>query len=193
MAGAAVCERCAWSFCVVLTSLVSSSFLALRLIADDAAGDKPAAAELHGRIVDLAGKPVAGAVVEGRSLRRGDVLVIDAKSDSDGNWEAGIPDVPLLVGAKSADEKFAAIERLDPGSPEIPLRLAPTATAHGKLVDAEGRPAAKRQLGYGPVPFITAFGGKVTTDDEGNYTLRGLVPERTYRLSFYWDNGDFQI
>jgi Protein of unknown function, DUF255 len=190
MPGASVSKRWKWFLCVVVTSLVSSSFLTLRLIADDATGGKSAPAELHGRVVDPAGKPVAGVIVEGRSLRRGDVLIIDAKSDSDGNWKASISDVPLMVGAKSADEKFATIVRLEPGSSTITLRLGPTATAHGKLVDEQGRPATKKQLVYGPTPFITAFGGKVTTDDEGNYTLRGLVPERTYRLSFHWENGD---
>ncbi len=193
MARASVSPRLVWFLFGAITSLVGSCFVALRLVADDAAGNPSAPLELRGRVIDVASKPVAGVIVEGRSLRRGDTLIIDAKSDSDGNWKAISPDVPLLVGAKSADEKFATIVRLEPGSSEITLRLAPTATVHGKLVDEQGQPAAQKQLGYGPTPFVTAFGGKVTTDDEGNYTLRGLVPEQKYSLSFHWGNGDFRI
>jgi hypothetical protein len=162
----------------------------LQTNADDATGRQIAPAELRGRVVDADGKPVAGIRIKGYSLRNADKPIVDAKSDSDGNWKASSPEVPILVGAKSADEKFAALARLEPGTPGLTLRLTPTTTARGKLVDEDGKAVARKQLCYAPTPFITALGGKVVTDNEGNFTLGGLSPEQKYLLSFVWDDGD---
>src|SRR5205807_6135724 len=75
---------------------------------------------------------------------------------------------------------------------EAAIPVGPTASARARLVDPEGRPIANRPVRYGVHvsesadgggPFSWAFGGTVTTDEQGFFTATGLVPGYEYELN----------
>jgi hypothetical protein len=158
---------------------------------------------LTGKVLDPDGKAVAGATIEGYSVRRASASTsIWTRTDSEGKWKAQHAFVPALVGAVSADGKLVAITRVEAYESEATLHLVPAVEAHGKLLDGKGRPAAHRQLMYGVTvrddetdlnsSFVFGFGATVTTDDHGRYTLWGLVPGQKYDVEFELVQGGFR-
>ena len=143
---------------------------------------------------------MAGATIEAHVVRETKMYGhIRATTDADGNWKARRLDVPAQLVAKSADGKLATALRLEPDKSEITLTLAPAAEAQGRLLDEQGTPAVNQQLTYAVrVPddetkpdssWVNAFGGSVTTDAQGKFTLTGLVPGLSYDVDFPMGGG----
>ncbi len=160
----------------------------------------PATSELLGKVVDQNGKPVAGAKIEAHAVRETKMFGhVHTTTDADGNWKAHRLDVPVQLVAKSADGKLAVGLRLEPDKSEITLTLAPAALAKGTLLDADGAPTTNQELSYAvrvpadetkpDSPWANAFGGKVTTDAEGKFTLTGLVPGLSYDVDLPMGGG----
>jgi RNA polymerase sigma factor (sigma-70 family) len=152
----------------------------------------PRVGPFAGQVVDAAGRPVAGAVVNGRYpstvARR---WLPEQKTDDRGRFRAERTHTPLVLHARSADGRLAVVTRLDAEATECRLVMAPVATATGRLLDLDGKVLAQRYLTYGirihddddeERPFSDAFGGSTRSDGDGRFHLIGLVPGQAYHL-----------
>ena len=151
--------------------------------------------EINGKVVDADRKPIAGAIIEGYSPRDGKRPSVKADSDVEGNWRMAGARLPLLLSARSSDDKLAAVARIEPGSLETRLTLAPTASAHGKFFYG-GKPAKKLGV-YSSIKISTddadsnnsiviASERRFSVDDQGNFTIVGLVPGQKYDVGYQY-------
>jgi len=161
---------------------------------------------LSGRVIVAAdGKPVAGARVDIISWNN-DAPPFTVTADAEGRFQADRAIDSTFLCAWSPDGSLGDIvligweERED--TPEVVLKLAPTASATGLLLDEKGEPAANRELEWGrrtllidenrslTLPFSFA---KVVTDDQGRFTLPALVVGARYDISVKDDSAPFVI
>jgi thiol-disulfide isomerase/thioredoxin/protocatechuate 3,4-dioxygenase beta subunit len=149
------------------------------------------------RVVDRQGKPMAGATLSGSyassHARRSLTLV---KTDPQGTFKTDRSLDPLVLHAITADQQLAGVMRSEAEATEAEVVVGPLTTASGRLLDLDGQPLANKEITYGVLvyqgepgrsPFSTSFGGKVTTDAEGRFTLVNLVPGQRYDGSIKLD------
>src|SRR5262249_54971964 len=90
-------------------------------------------AQLHGKVIDREGKPVAGAKLQGISLRPTNRLDTSGLADGDGNFSVERLSVPVKLCARSADGTLAGTMRVE-GNGDVTLRVGPTAEVRGHLI-----------------------------------------------------------
>jgi thiol-disulfide isomerase/thioredoxin len=111
-------------------------------------------------------------------------------ADADGRFKAKRPLDPLVICAKSPDEKLGAMVEIGAEVPQVLIAISPTATATGLLLDEKGKPAANQKLQWGRRVFLNeemtismqCFAPKVTTDREGRFTLPSLIVGQEYEI-----------
>ncbi len=150
---------------------------------------RPDKGTLTGRVAGPDGKPIAGATVEvyPASMRASPFTL---KCDDQGRFSTERPLERLRLCGWNPDKSLGEIADVGAEEDEATLVLAPTASATGVLVDADGKPAAKQQISCGMnVPineentvFGQAFVPGVTTDEKGRFTLPGLIVGREYHM-----------
>ncbi len=147
-----------------------------------------AGTDLRGRLVDAAGEPVPGGLVELSSALQvahaqaegtrsvGPLTVRAATSDRQGRFELhNVParNAKLAVTASG----FEPVEELPvelpqpAGEPELVVVLKPGATIEGTVRRASGEPVSGAR--------VRASGVGAATDDDGAYALAGLAPGPT--------------
>jgi thiol-disulfide isomerase/thioredoxin len=152
---------------------------------------------LIGKVVDRGGKPVANAIVKGlyaaRDARRHPP---NLKSDEQGMFRVERSLDPLVLYVHSPETGFAGIARSEAEATEVTIAIGPVSSATGTLRDEAGQIVAGKELTYGIQVFMAepgrsefsySFGGKVTTDAEGKFTLSNLVVAEEYHLSMRVD------
>ncbi len=125
-----------------------------RAVQPEAVNPKDKAASkltVSGRVLDPAGKPVAGAKVAmsgatwGRSQKK-DTPLVQETTGPDGRFRFAIDRAQLVNGralvATAAGHALAWIEAKKLGQGEVTLRLAPDIPITGRVLDLEGRPIA---------------------------------------------------
>jgi thiol-disulfide isomerase/thioredoxin len=158
---------------------------------------RPEKGTLTGRVV-LAGvkdRGVAGAKVE---VAAANMLAVPftVTTDADGRFRAERSLDPLVICAKSPDEKLGAIVEVGAEDPQVLIALSPTATATGLLLDEQGKPAANQKLSWGRRVYLneeesvsmTCFAPKVVTDGDGKFTLPSLVVGQEYGIAVQREN-----
>ena len=146
---------------------------------------------IDGRIVDPAGKPIAGASIRiwrQVQAKNGRLIVVDLitasdgstllHSDSDGRYHSPIR-LPILgkyfaeavaPGRLAARSRAITLSRQDH---ELPIMvLCRVRTLDGRIIDRQGKPvdgAVVRQAGDGPLPTRTS------TNEQGQFQLEGIV------------------
>jgi hypothetical protein len=111
-------------------------------------------------------------------------------ADAEGRFRADRETEPLVVHARNADGSLAAIVAVGAEDAEVTLAIATTASASGRLVDEEGRPAANQKLYWGRRVTLNKEGlrqylfasKEVATDARGRFTLPGLVVGQEYQI-----------
>jgi thiol-disulfide isomerase/thioredoxin len=141
-------------------------------------------------VVDDAGKPTARAIVNGvYAATSATWWFHQIETDASGRFRTERALDPLVLHAETPDKTRAGVMRSDSESREGRIVVQPFATASGQLVDPEGKPIAGRKLTYGiriymgepgSSSFTSSFGGSMTTDDQGRFTLGGLAVAETY-------------
>jgi RNA polymerase sigma factor (sigma-70 family) len=154
---------------------------------------RPETGTLAGRVV-LAGaeeRPIAGARVEVAAALITSVPFA-VTTDADGQFEVERELVRVYLCAKSPDGRLGALVELGAEDAEVVIRVAPTATASGRLLDEKGEPAANLELHWGrriPLtekkggPSMNCFAPRVKTDALGRFTLPSLVVGQEYNIS----------
>ncbi len=159
--------------------------------------ERPEAGPLSGRVVDADGKPVPGAIVQGRyasdHARR---WFGETKCDDQGRFQIERSLDPLVIHARSPDGSLAGMIRSAAEEQEVRIPVGPVGAASGILKDKAGNVLAGKKLTYGVriymgepghSSFSENFGGQVTTDDEGRFTLTGLILGEEYELNIEID------
>lgn len=137
----------------------------------------PSSRRVAGRVVDEAGRPVAGARVEAWALsaafgfsfaEEGGRFFSRAVTAEDGGFTfASVPHGNLVVLARAA----GYVPAEDYGTGRRPaLRLKRGAALRGKVTDRRGKPA--------PGAIVIAGGVAGRTDDSGRYALSAVAPGR---------------
>ena len=155
----------------------------------DLHSDGPARIKTRGAVV-LQGNPkerVAEAVISGVA-HQARIQRLTAVSDEKGLFEAQRGFAPMRVFARSKDWKLAGFIDIQADDPFVLIPVSPTADAIGKLVDPKGEPITNKIIDYGvhfkysDETFSTLFGGSVTTDENGDFKLTGLVVGEEYTV-----------
>ncbi len=162
---------------------------------------RPETGPLVGGVVDGQGQPVAGGGVQGQYASSEAHRMFRAlKTDAQGRFRVERSLDALVLFAQTADKTRAGVTRLSAEAAEAEIRVGSVASASGRLLDPAGKPLPRLQVWYGihvylgepgNSPHMTSFGGRVTTDAEGRFTITGLVPGETYHLNLDLDRNDF--
>lgn len=115
---------------------------------------------------------------------------LNAVSDAEGNFKIQRSPTEMVLLARTADGKMAGLVRIQADDESCEIAVGPTTSARGRLIDSStGEILSDRQLDYCAQidaqrnVSSTRFGGSVTTDEDGDFVISGLVPGWTYNLS----------
>jgi protocatechuate 3,4-dioxygenase beta subunit len=117
---------------------------------------------------------------------------LSAASGADGTFRVERTPSKMVLQALSADERLGAIVQIGPDDSLRVIQVVPTASARGRLVDAAGKPLAKRRIDFG-LQFekhTHTFYRQAATDDRGEFELDGFVPGEEYFIDVAVDGGD---
>ena len=140
---------------------------------------------LRGTVLNPDQTPAAGALVQCLAARQEREVVC---TDAGGRFEfADLPrDQPATLIAHTPDHKLGGFETLQPGWELEPgIALGPTGTARGRILTPEGQPSAALQahvmLSLRDVETAVSW-GEPMTDDQGSFTVTGLIPGLDYSV-----------
>lgn len=128
-------------------------------------------------------QPVAGAIVSGVERGNGG-WQFNAVTDESGRFEVERNLWLSAIHVLSKDGSLGSFIEVPPDDVETIITLQPTGSAFGTLVDSETeKPLANQSLTYGTRiifgegtgPFRCEFGGPLTTDDAGRFSIPRLV------------------
>ena len=141
----------------------------------------PSRGKLTGIVLEKGTRPIAGAIVRGEFFVRGaGYRGFETVTDKRGRFtsERWLDD--MFVYARSADGKLAGFAELSAKSQRAKIFVSPAGGVRGRVIDPRGKPLAKRQVQCG-----MTFGSgreqatitlRTLSDEKGNYTFTGLVP-----------------
>ena len=143
-------------------------------------------------------RPVGGATVEG--VYRAQVQPDDLrmKTDDQGKFSGERALHRTVLYAKSADGKLAGIVQIEPDDKAATISIGPLASIKARLIDAvTGNPLPNTNVQWGRAvhlgddnaPWRQAFGGRTTTDAEGNFEATGFVPGEEYSVAVPHERG----
>jgi beta-lactamase regulating signal transducer with metallopeptidase domain len=148
--------------------------------------------DLAGRVVLKSGpkQAVANATIEGvatEEVNMGNEFQV--VSDQQGKFRVQRGPSEMLVYAATEDRSLSAIVRITADAKDVVIPVAPTASAHGRLIDrSTGQPLADRVVASGI--FLRwgkysswRFGSRLKTDRNGEFVVKNLVPECKWELS----------
>lgn len=164
------------------------------------------AVTIRGRVLDPDGKPVAGATVAPAKTGSGNSLTGDTRfsveTDKDGLYECVLPASGLEeYNLVAHDGKYrewrtwangaSARMMTRPGQIKkgFDLKLNRPATVNGRVVDAEGKPVAGREVRSQPTTLDENryYDPTTKTDKDGKFMLKFVRPGETYvQVSPFW-------
>ncbi len=147
--------------------------------------------EISGRVV-LRADPMHGvpdASIEGMTAdEKYAPDQVNFVSDAQGNFSGRRSPCEILLQATNEDRSLSGFVRVTADVSKVLIPLSPTASAHGRLVDrSSGTPLANRVIHFG-IPWkwqkfsSWPFGGQTRTDARGEFTVKGLAPDRKWEL-----------
>jgi hypothetical protein len=154
---------------------------------------------LAGKVLDIKGQPIGGVEITGIYSRYPYPFDGKATTGADGGFEIQQEPLPLMLVAKSPDGKLGSMWPVEGYQKKITIRLRSLTQAHGRLVDAEGRPVTVGKLEYG---FAVDEGGgrykllsasETAPDADGHYSLEGLLTNGTQCVVNYWPNAGIKL
>lgn len=153
--------------------------------------ERPEKVPLSGRVVmrDDPEQGISEATVAGiaKNSRMRDLQAI---SGADGRFQTERGAAEAVIRAQSADGNLAGIATIGADDREVTLEIAPTTSAHARLIDeVTGEPLVDRQVDYGVRVVMEGrmsrlgFGGSVRSNDNGELAIDGLVVGQEYSLN----------
>ncbi len=112
--------------------------------------------------------------------------------DASGKFNISRVPKPMIFHCTFGDKKLAGSAQIDERSTKLKIKLEPTVTVTGRLIDSETEaPLGNKRL-IAALRFVdadrvsnshTSGATAIVTDDDGNFEFSGLVAERKYNLS----------
>jgi len=151
--------------------------------------DRPHRVEFGGRVVLKSNPEKVVAEVEVFGVGTGLGGFLSAVSNAEGKFRAERVPCEMVLLAQTTDKTMSGIIRIEPDDASCVIPIAPTTSARGRLVDgATGKVLSRRQIDYcaridaqGMVSS-PRFGGSVTSDEDGEFIIKGLVMGWDYDL-----------
>jgi RNA polymerase sigma factor (sigma-70 family) len=180
----------------------SVSVVQQREIVQDFHLPRPVWGMLSGKVIDQNGQPVAGATISGAYMQQTQYVELECTSAADGSFKVKRVQVATALYTQSAERKLAGIMRIGADEDVVILQIAPTATARGRLVDADGKIIANGRVTCGiQIPIDEApgsavrscFGSSARSGPDGSYTLEYLIPGEKYEVQEPYDEKSPEI
>jgi hypothetical protein len=139
-------------------------------------------------------KAVAGAEVKGhmpdslnfKSGRRHLMVSGQPVTDAEGKFFVTRDVGEGLLEARTGDGKLAGTATFTERQKSIIIRVGPSVTIKGRVVDSDGKPKAKYEVMWSRITdrFSSGgvFSGRETTNDKGEFEILGLIPNQEYHL-----------
>lgn len=134
-------------------------------------------------------QPIKDALLEGVP-RNYTSMQWTATADDEGKFKVLRRPEPTYVLAKNKEETLASIVEVEELDRSFVIHLEPVGAASGRLIDRAGQPIALQRINYAvDLPcmnegeMMPRFGGKVTTNELGEFRLDSLASNWEYRLS----------
>ncbi|HEV3137918.1 MAG TPA: M56 family metallopeptidase, partial [Pirellulales bacterium] len=144
--------------------------------------------EIPAKLLDPAGRPLAGGLVCGKGGIGNGWYPIHGESF---HVEGYYDDRPRELFCYHPDRNLAGYFRVEgPPPKELAIKLQPAGSIRGRLLDDDGSPIVRTRLWGDGVPGEN-FGDanlRLATDDEGRFNVRWLVPGRKYTIEASGDN-----
>ncbi len=110
-----------------------------------------------------------------------------AKTDAEGQFLRERTPGETIIYAYCPDKGLAGFSRILPGDADnVKVVLSPTATVTGRVIDSNGKPRARQQVGVrlssGSASRFDFMVSAVTTDDQGRFTYKDAPPGSTGEL-----------
>lgn len=140
-------------------------------------------------------KAVAGAEVKGHmpdSLNRNSGrrhLMVNGRpvTDEQGKFFVTRDVGEGILEAKTADGKLVGTATFTDRQKTIVIRVGPSVTIKGRVVDSDGKPKAKYEVQWSRITDRLmsggVFSGREMTNNKGEFEIRGLIPNAEYHLS----------
>ena len=132
-------------------------------------------------------KGVVGASVGGIGTAGSRFFVRPAQTRDDGKFTLERETGDGVFEARSLDGKLAGTAGIKGAQKTVVIRIGPTATIKGRLVDAKGVPIPRREILYTSLEhthvYSGHFSGKTNTNDRGEFEFPGLVVGCKYWLT----------
>lgn len=114
----------------------------------------------------------------------------EAASNSKGVFRFARRPVDMLLYARDEEGLYAQIASVAADDQAAIISLGKAVSAHGRLIDAAtGHPVRNARVAYGifwdGATNNQECGGSAQTDEQGEFTARGLVPGRKYKFTLY--------
>ena len=151
----------------------------------------PQRLELEGRVVlerDPT-KPVNAATVKGHmpmAGRRHLFVSGTPVTGKDGKFVLSRDSGDGIVEARTDDGKLAGTATFKGEQKTVVIRVGPTVTVKGRLLDSDGKPMPKFEIQWSRIVerFMSGgtFSGRETTNEKGEFEIRGLIPGQQYTI-----------
>ncbi len=155
---------------------------------------RPPGKRLEGQVVDAEMQPFAGAHLTG-APKASQLEFRNVTAKHDGKFEFEDALIPLVIHAQTTDGLLAGVARIETDDQPRKIRLGPTASARGRLLDANGQAIAGvnvhhricydgQQIDMDAIKLDRYYTAPGITDTNGRFELRGLVPGEQYVLEY---------
>ncbi|HIJ67349.1 MAG TPA: hypothetical protein HPP51_03580 [Planctomycetes bacterium] len=145
--------------------------------------------KITGVVSDERGRPVEGAKLKVCPMgSSAESCISDAEGKFEANWDPGnwhSSETPAMVLiARQTERNLAAAVDVDENTHQIDIKLKPGVICTGKVVasDGKGIPSARLLTMLQGPRWGSSIGRYLTADDEGNYEIKALTPERMYSI-----------
>ncbi|MBA2115353.1 thioredoxin family protein [Bremerella alba] len=153
----------------------------------------PRSGSIQGNVVNSeTGDPVADVVVDGVYRNERHVADFRARTDDDGQFNVQRQLYPITMYVASKDGSLKGIVEVTADQKSVTIPISPVASVKGRMIDRDTKePKGNTEIGWGRRIYLgyesslsrTSWGGKVTTDADGNFTATGLVVGQEYHFT----------
>jgi hypothetical protein len=154
---------------------------------------RPEVGELRGFVITGSPpKPVPGAIITGISKNpRNNFGEFRETASEKGHFRGQRSMHNMVLHAKSKDGSLAGAVEITADDMRAVIKLKPTVTMTGRLIDKAGNPIAGERVSTGRrihmggpnAPWRTQFGAKAVTDQDGRFEFKGLVSGEKYHVN----------
>jgi protocatechuate 3,4-dioxygenase beta subunit len=163
-----------------------------KIVTEDFHIDRLARGPLEGVVLakTVDGKPVAGAIVQGESVKWSGHAGFEAVADDKGCFRSERWHDDMYLYVRDPKGTLATVASIGADDEKVTIVLLPAGKIQGRIVDENGKPldglrvTCSQRIGSNVNPRDQAF-IQETTDRNGGFTFGGILPAADCRLDAY--------